>query len=393
MLKHNVKLKTITIKNILQPIWPKNKNISKHDIFNLRLRIKRLLPKIENCDAFDSFQKFINASQLMTGLDDEQISDDEAYEMAMSVWKDLFNKGGNESSDSLLCFEEHLQILSENAKGFVYDIAYDSDGTINEAVWQTATMRDNFERFGGHVCLDAMKRGINKLLWPCLAVAMHNDLEQVCVGCEAIVCTERKEAYDFVVRFMCRNSPGRPIKDVYVVAGDGFFNQEMMQSFGLPNARFVTDYYHLFTTLLPDRFGQSMHNKLESFLKQMADARSESYFETAFKNDTDVLESMPTRNGVAENVLQNYANDRYTCSFYKLQQIKGTRGRRGSAPSEQNHSSVLVHLNDGDKKEKNVVNSHMLSSRTYLYDRGFMQTNGTRTYSMKISKCQLKFLV
>ena len=62
MLKHNRKLKTITIKKILQPIWPRNKNISKNDIFNVRLRIKRLLPKIEKCDTFESFQKGINTS-------------------------------------------------------------------------------------------------------------------------------------------------------------------------------------------------------------------------------------------------------------------------------------------------------------------------------------------
>ena len=38
MLKHNNgRLKSVTIKNILQPIWPINKNISKHDIFNTRL--------------------------------------------------------------------------------------------------------------------------------------------------------------------------------------------------------------------------------------------------------------------------------------------------------------------------------------------------------------------
>ena len=84
-----------------------------------------------------------------------------------SVSKDLFNKGGDESSNSLLRFEEYLQILLlEKAKGFVYDLAYDSDGTINGAVWQTGRMCDNFECFGGFICVDAMKRGINKLLWP-----------------------------------------------------------------------------------------------------------------------------------------------------------------------------------------------------------------------------------
>ena len=254
MLKHNNgRLKSITIKNILQPIWPINKNISKHDIFNVKLRIRRLLPRFEKCDTFESFQKIINTSQLLAGLDSENMSDDEAYDMATSLWKELFNKGGDDSSDSLLRFEEYLQILSEKAKGFAYDLAYDSDGTINGAVWQTATMRDNFERFGGFICLDVMKRGINKLLWPYLAVAMYNDLEQVCVGCEAIVCSERAEAYEFVVKFMCSNSPGRPTEDVYVVAGDGFFNQAMIETFGLPKAKFVADYYHLFDTVLPDR--------------------------------------------------------------------------------------------------------------------------------------------
>jgi len=255
MLKHNSggRLKTVTIKSILQPIWPINKNISKHDIFNVRLRIRRLLPRLEKCDTFESFQKSINTSQLLAGLDSENMSDDEAYDMATLVWKELLNKGGDNSSDSLLCFEEYLQILSEKAKGFAYDIAHDSDGTINGAVWQTATMRDNFERFGGYLCLDVMKRGINKLLWPYLAVSMYNDLEQVCVGCEAIVCSERTEAYEFVVKFMCKNSPGRPTEDVYVVAGDGFFNQAMIETFGLPKAKFIADYYHLFDTVLRDR--------------------------------------------------------------------------------------------------------------------------------------------
>ncbi|KAL7520148.1 hypothetical protein ACHAWF_000265, partial [Thalassiosira exigua] len=36
--------------------------------------------------------------------------------------------------------------------------------------------------------------------------------------------------------------------------------------------------------------------------------------------------------------------------------IPGNRGLRGSAMSEQNHSSVLVHLNDGDKDNK--LSSH-----------------------------------
>ena len=55
---------------------------------------------------------------------------------------------------------------------------------------------------------------------------------------------------------MCRNSPGRSAEDVHVVAGDGFFNQAMIETFGLPKAKFVADYYHLFDTVLRDRLVQ-----------------------------------------------------------------------------------------------------------------------------------------
>ena len=68
----------------------------------MRLRIKRLLPRIEKCDTFESFQKSINTSKLISGLDDQTMSDAKAYEMASSAWKDLFNNGKNESPDSLL---------------------------------------------------------------------------------------------------------------------------------------------------------------------------------------------------------------------------------------------------------------------------------------------------
>ena len=84
------------------------------------------------------------------------------------------NNKHDEEEYTLISFSDYLKILSEQAVGFAYELAYDSEGTINGAVWQTATMRDNFERFGGFICLDIMKRGLNKLLLPYSAVSMYN---------------------------------------------------------------------------------------------------------------------------------------------------------------------------------------------------------------------------
>ena len=80
-------------------------------------------------------------------------------------------------------------------------------------------------------------RGINKWLWPYMAVAMYNELNKVCIACEAIMLAERSKAYCFVVNFLFENAPGRQAKDVNVVAGDGFFTQKNIKEMGFTHAR------------------------------------------------------------------------------------------------------------------------------------------------------------
>ena len=65
----------------------------------------------------------------------------------------------NFSTDgSKVRFLEYLDMIANKAKGFVYEIGRDGGGAVVGAVWQTATMRDNFERFGDFICIDMMKR-------------------------------------------------------------------------------------------------------------------------------------------------------------------------------------------------------------------------------------------
>ena len=88
-----------------------------------------------------------------------------------------------------------MRFLHDANEGFEYELLLDSSGTCTGCIWQTAIMRDNFDRFGEFVSIDAMKRGLNKLLWSCVFVIMYNEMEQVCVGCEGIIFSERDEAY------------------------------------------------------------------------------------------------------------------------------------------------------------------------------------------------------
>ena len=68
-------------------------------------------------------------------------------------------------------------------------------------------------------------RGINKWLWPYMAIAMYNELNKVSIACEATMLAERSHTYVFLVNFLFGNAPGRPPEDVLVVSGDGFFTQ------------------------------------------------------------------------------------------------------------------------------------------------------------------------
>lgn len=261
LLHVNQRLSSSTIKSILKRNFPTNKNITKHDVFNTRVRCKRLIPTyLQSNKDFQKFDTALKSSKLPQGIDSDTITDDEAVEMIHEIWSSMINDHEMEDSDEarLLCFSDYMRIIGSKAKGFTYRFATDDDGVCNGVVWMTATMRSNFERFGSYVSLDAMKRGLHKLNWPYIAITMLNDLKKVCVGCESIMVGEQDEAYEFVVKSTCEMAPLRSLHDIYVVAGDGFFSQGLLQKWGLTKAKFIADYYHLFDAVLAKHHRKSI---------------------------------------------------------------------------------------------------------------------------------------
>ena len=130
MFKYNRKLKSNSIKSVLKPIWPTNKNISKYDVFNIQ---RKIISKKKH-DSFELFQKNINTSTLFNRIDDCNMSDDDAINMATELWKNLFNDKKDEGTDSLLHFKDYFEVLAENSKGFSYKLAYDLEGVINGVI-------------------------------------------------------------------------------------------------------------------------------------------------------------------------------------------------------------------------------------------------------------------
>lgn len=62
-----------------------------------------------------------------------------------------------------------------------------------------------------------------------------------------------------------------------------------------------------------------------------------------------LLQSMPSQNGEWRQNLDEFASQRESYARYCLNNIPGNRGIQGSSASESNHSSVLSHLNKGNR--------------------------------------------
>ncbi|GFH55396.1 hypothetical protein CTEN210_11872 [Chaetoceros tenuissimus] len=351
------RLKTSSIKSIITPFWPSNKNISKGDIYNLRRKIKRIIPHMDHLDNFEAFQQYAKVNKLHSGLDDVPLNEHESTEIAKELWLQIMSERTDE--ESIVTFKEYMDLMVQKADGnFKYELLSDSNGVITGCVWQTATMRANFERYGSFISVDAMKRGINKWLWPYIAITMYNELDMVCVGCESIICTERIEAYESVINFCLDNSPGRSREDIYVLTADGIITQDVVSNdFSLPNCHFMADWHHLFESL-PKLFGPS-YTLISSKVREMVTATSSEKFEHAYTTAMEILTATASFNQQHIDTLIDFKSKKESYSSYILSKTRGTRGKHGSSLSESNHSSVLIHLNDGDKYKNNYCEEPM----------------------------------
>ena len=81
-------------------------------------------------------------------------------------------------------------------------------------------------------------------------------MEQVCVGCEGIVCSKIDEAYIAIMNFIISNSPKRKRENIYVIAANRFVTQDTVsEKFQMPNYICLTDQWCLFDSILPKRCG------------------------------------------------------------------------------------------------------------------------------------------
>jgi hypothetical protein len=137
-----------SIRSVVQPLMPSQKELTYRNLFYIRAKIHKILPHYEKHPDYASFAETMDDGVFLDGIDNDfDLDDDHATQLATELWLEIL--GGNEdSSDTIINIQQYMELIASKAKGFVYAFALDSEGKANGLVWQTATMRRNFEIWG-----------------------------------------------------------------------------------------------------------------------------------------------------------------------------------------------------------------------------------------------------
>jgi hypothetical protein len=393
LMRDSPSISSSTVRTIIKPSFPRRKNITHADIFNIKAKCLRLMKQYHthnNNNDFESFVKLYSSTEITKGLDFDSVSNDDAINLSKAIWHDVFKSDAFKNDGSSFCtLVQFMEMTKKRCNGFDYRFAIDSDGTCNGVLWMTSTMRENFIKFGSYICLDAMKRELNTFLWHYFGTALINDVGMNCLGSEGILISEREDAYKFIINSTIEMAGfHRPHDQIYCISGDGFFNQQSLEEWGCVNAKYITDYWHLFEKSLKERFGISILSLINDNLRSMANAYNEDNFDHHFNAAMQILRRKNPRDAEAENKLKEFAEEKDTYALYLIRNIRGSMKKRGSSLSEQNHFSVLSHLNNGDSS-KNTYHAephtlfHDLINRQQKHVNKFDEALANASFSLK----------
>ena len=152
MLCRQVKKKRLTvsqIKGALYDLLLKNTKVTKQQTLNLRLKVMKLLPIIEQNPVYEKRRQYINDNGMVHGFDDElDVNDDLAQKLCTSLWLEPLSENEQNDEGSVHTLTSYMNLLASSASVFLYYNAMDDDKKATGLTWMTDTTRDNFERYG-----------------------------------------------------------------------------------------------------------------------------------------------------------------------------------------------------------------------------------------------------
>jgi hypothetical protein len=345
------------LREMMRPLYPKTIAITAQDVWNMRLKVKKLLFEAES-STLDTSQGISDstAENLLPRGDNEFVSLDElpaeflpvASELATEILK-VALLCGNDAA----VIEAYLQKLHVADPNFTFRISRASDGSPCGYVWQTATMRADWEDYGNVVFLDAMKRQVNSIHWPYIGVCILDGYNKVAVVCESICIGEKIMGYAWIMRMLASMGPRRQLSRVSVIFGDGIFaGDSLLEMLKIENTcKLCQDTYHLISATngaWAKFFGPHYWPRFSEDFRGLVYSYTEEDYMSKYERLRGRLtsECPSDSKGVAWIGYLETSVHGHRHQFVRayVQEYWYNREREGTVPAEINHASYVARI-------------------------------------------------
>jgi hypothetical protein len=238
----------------------------------------------------------------------------------------------------------YLRTLTNEVVGFGYRVKYDSIGRPEAICWMLPHMRTNLLRYGNVLFLDSMKKEYNKLAWPYIGPTVKDGEMKIRQVAECIAIEEKLDIYQFVIESLTSIESRWGIEELRIIFADQFLTQTLVENLGIVDTCTLRcDYHHVVNEVWPLEFGISVWKDLKPYLTRMLKSRTKEEYKLSFDIAMETVLEDPRQQSYIEKI---FNNPQYYAGYH-LRQMNGNLKMMGSAPAEQNHSSISMHLGHG----------------------------------------------
>ena len=218
---------TITLRGYLQDLFPNSVHVTSLMVANLRAKLKKIhivYPKSEDVPG-SSLRKIFDPSSLEVAQ--ENVFDDpimaNIYEEAM-----IEVLTGDDSKEfALKSIMENIKSTQKN--GYDYRIYYGDDGRPRGVLQMTPAQRNNFQRYGDVMSMDAQHKRRNRLGWIYFSASTTNNNNKIVNFCDCLTLSETDHFSVFAIKSICEMG-GRNVSFIKYLGVDGKANETYIRS-------------------------------------------------------------------------------------------------------------------------------------------------------------------
>lgn len=286
------------IRDILRPILPEGVPITSLFICNLRNKIRLQLQQGNDSAGMETVKASIDKLSRPAATGEHELESLESFpasyiDNASRNARLVLRQALKETTDGAR-IHRLLHDLRDLDSNFQFEVAFDSRFQPCGYVWMTPWQRAAFEQYGDVVFLDCMKRKQNSIDWPYIGPVVLDGDNKMIVIVESICCSERLEAYEFVMNAAFRFTPRRPRNTVKVIYGDGIMSDRLLANLGIKDScKLCLDTYHLLNVDWPRKFGLQLFSSLQKHLQGLVYTKTEAEYYVHYDALKSLLSSKP----------------------------------------------------------------------------------------------------